>query len=304
MDPKTISLDDKYTATSGRVYLTGIQALVRLPISQHLRDVEAGLNTAGYISGYRGSPLSGYDTEIFKAKTILDPNNIFFDPGLNEELGATAVWGSQQAGIFGKPKFDGVHAIWYAKNPGLDRAGDALKHGNFNGSAKLGGVLAVVGDDHAAKSATMPNQGDFAFMSFGMPILYPSNVQEVIDFGLYGWAMSRFSGCWIGFKVLPQLMDASASVSIRSGAGEDRAARVQLPARRGEHPLAGRSVQPRGAVAGLQIAGGAGLCAGQQGRPGGLRPPTQRNNWQKIRHRHRRQVVPGRAAGAGRAGHR
>ena len=114
----------------------------------------------------------------------------------------------------GKPKFDGVHAIWYAKNPGLDRAGDALKHGNFNGSAQHGGVLAVGGDDHAAKSATMPNQGDFAFMSFGMPILYPSNVQEVIDFGLYGWAMSRFSGCWLGFKVLPQLMDASASVSI------------------------------------------------------------------------------------------
>jgi indolepyruvate ferredoxin oxidoreductase len=217
MELTKVSLDDKYTATSGRVYLTGIQALVRLPISQHLRDVAAGLNTAGYISGYRGSPLSGYDTEILKAKKILEPNNIFFDPGLNEELGATAVWGSQQAGIFGKPKFDGVHAIWYAKNPGLDRAGDALKHGNFNGSSKLGGVLAVVGDDHAAKSATMPNQGDFAFMSFGMPILYPSNVQEVIDFGLYGWAMSRFSGCWIGFKVLPQLMDASASVSIDPG---------------------------------------------------------------------------------------
>jgi indolepyruvate ferredoxin oxidoreductase len=214
---KPISLDDKYTALTGRVYLTGIQALVRLPISQHLRDQQAGLNTAGYISGYRGSPLSGYDTEIIKARKILEPNNIFFDPGLNEELGATAVWGSQQAGIFGKPKFDGVHSIWYAKNPGLDRAGDALKHGNFNGSAKHGGVLCVVGDDHAAKSATMPNQGDFAFMSFLMPVLYPANVQEVIDFGLYGWAMSRFSGCWLGFKVLPQLMDASASVSIDPG---------------------------------------------------------------------------------------
>ncbi len=214
MDPQTISLDDKYTALTGRVYLTGIQALVRLPISQHLRDVAAGHNTAGYISGYRGSPLSGYDSELLKNRKILEPNNIFFDPGLNEELGATAVWGSQQVGIFGKPKFDGVHAIWYGKNPGLDRSGDALKHGNFNGSAKLGGVLAVVGDDHAAKSATMPNQGEFAFMSSLMPVLYPSNVQEVIDFGLYGWAMSRFSGCWVGFKVLPQLMDASASVYI------------------------------------------------------------------------------------------
>jgi len=212
--PKSISLDDKYTALTGRVYLTGIQALVRLPISQHLRDQAAGLNTAGYVSGYRGSPLSGYDTELFKAKKILEPNNIFFDPGLNEELGATAVWGSQQAGMFGKPKFDGVHSIWYGKNPGLDRSGDALKHGNFNGTAKHGGVLCVVGDDHAAKSATMPNQGEFAFMSALMPVLYPSNVQEVIDFGLYGWAMSRFSGCWIGFKVLPPLMDASASVSI------------------------------------------------------------------------------------------
>jgi indolepyruvate ferredoxin oxidoreductase len=214
MDLTTISLDDKYTALSGRVYLTGIQALVRLPISQHMRDVAAGLNTAGYVSGYRGSPLSGYDSELIKARKILEPQNIFFDPGLNEELGATAVWGSQQAGIFGKPKFDGVHSIWYGKNPGLDRSGDALKHGNFNGSAKHGGVLCVVGDDHAAKSATMPNQGEFAFMSFLMPVLYPSNVQEVIDFGLYGWAMSRFSGCWLGFKVLPQLMDASASVSI------------------------------------------------------------------------------------------
>ncbi|HTJ62392.1 MAG TPA: indolepyruvate ferredoxin oxidoreductase family protein, partial [Alphaproteobacteria bacterium] len=214
MELTKVSLDDKYTARSGRVYLTGIQALVRLPISQHMRDVAAGLNTAGYISGYRGSPLSGYDSELIKAKKILEPQNIFFDPGLNEELGATAVWGSQQTGLFGKKKFDGVHSIWYAKNPGLDRAGDALKHGNFNGSSPLGGVLAVVGDDHAAKSATMPNPGDFAFMSFGMPILYPSNVQEVIDFGLFGWAMSRFSGCWIGFKVLPQLMDASASVSI------------------------------------------------------------------------------------------
>ena len=209
-----ITLDDKYTARDGRVYLTGIQALVRLPISQHLRDVAAGLNTAGYISGYRGSPLSGYDSELFKARKILEANHVFFDPGLNEELGATAVWGSQQVGIFGKPKYDGVHAIWYGKNPGLDRSGDALKHGNFNGSAKHGGVLCVVGDDHAAKSATMPNQGEFAFMSSLMPVLYPSNVQEVIDFGLHGWAMSRFSGCWLGFKVLPQLMDASASVSV------------------------------------------------------------------------------------------
>jgi indolepyruvate ferredoxin oxidoreductase len=214
MELTKVSLDDKYTATSGRVYLTGIQALVRLPISQHLSDVAQGLNTAGYVSGYRGSPLSGYDTELIKAKKILEPMNIFFDPGLNEELGATAVWGSQQANLFGKGKFDGVHSIWYAKNPGLDRAGDAMKHGNFNGSSPHGGVLAVVGDDHAAKSATMPNQGDFAFMSALMPVLYPSNVQEVIDFGLYGWAMSRFSGCWVGFKVLPQLMDASASVAI------------------------------------------------------------------------------------------
>ncbi len=214
MDGITVTLDDKYTAQSGRVYLTGIQALVRLPISQHLRDRAAGLDTAGYVSGYRGSPLSGYDSELIKARKHLEANRIQFDPGLNEELGATAVWGSQQVGIFGKPKCDGVHAIWYGKNPGLDRSGDALKHGNFNGSAKHGGVLAVVGDDHAAKSATMPNQGEFAFMSFLMPVLYPANVQEVIDFGLYGWAMSRFSGCWIGFKVLPQLMDASASVSV------------------------------------------------------------------------------------------
>jgi len=214
VDGLTITLDDKYTALDGRVYLTGIQALVRLPISQHQRDLAAGLNTAGLVSGYRGSPLSGYDQELWRARKHLERHNIRFEAGLNEELGATAVWGSQQVALFGKPKYDGVFGIWYGKNPGLDRSGDALKHGNFAGSARHGGVLAVVGDDHAAKSATMPNQGEFAFMSSLMPVVYPSNVQEVIDFGLWGWAMSRFSGCWIGFKVLPNLMDASASVSI------------------------------------------------------------------------------------------
>jgi indolepyruvate ferredoxin oxidoreductase len=214
VDGLVITLDDKYTAESGRVYLTGIQALVRLPISQHMRDLRAGLNTGGLVSGYRGSPLSGYDSELIKAAKHLQRYNVHFEPGLNEELGATAIWGSQQIGLFGKPKFDGVFGIWYGKNPGLDRSGDALKHGNFAGSSKYGGVLAVVGDDHAAKSATMPNQGDFAFMSNLMPVIYPSNVQEVIDFGLWGFAMSRFSGCWLGFKVLPNLMDASASVSV------------------------------------------------------------------------------------------
>jgi indolepyruvate ferredoxin oxidoreductase len=214
MSNRVVAIDDKYTATAGRVYLTGTQALVRLPISQHMRDAAAGLNTAGFISGYRGSPLGVYDQELWRAQRHLDGHNVVFQPGLNEEIAATAVFGSQQSSIFGKPKYDGVFGIWYGKNPGLDRAGDPIKHANSAGTAKHGGVLLVPGDDHAAKSSDLANQCEFALMNHAIPVLAPSDIQDVLDLGLYGWALSRFSGCWVGLKIEPNVTDRSASVAI------------------------------------------------------------------------------------------
>ena len=160
---RRVSLDDRYDATEGQVYLTGTQALVRLPMMQRQRDLAAGLNTAGYVSGYRGSPVGGYDQALWKAKRQLDAHHVRFVPGLNEDLAATAIWGTQQLGVFPGARYDGVFGIWYGKGPGVDRSGDALRHANQAGSAKSGGVLAVAGDDHGAKSSTMAAQTDFVF---------------------------------------------------------------------------------------------------------------------------------------------
>ncbi|MEE8270986.1 MAG: indolepyruvate ferredoxin oxidoreductase family protein, partial [Alphaproteobacteria bacterium] len=209
-----VTLDDKYTLDTGRVYLTGTQALVRLPIMQRRRDVAAGRNTAAFISGYRGSPLGGFDQALWRARSHLADHHIHFQPGVNEDLGATAVWGSQQVGLWPGTKYDGVFAIWYGKGPGVDRSGDVFKHGNFAGTAPLGGVLALAGDDHACKSSTVPHQSEHAFAAAMMPVLNPANVQEVLDLGIYGWAMSRFSGCWIGFKSIAETVDSSASVHV------------------------------------------------------------------------------------------
>src|SRR6201990_1596544 len=197
MSALPVTLDDKYVLERGRVYLTGTQALVRLPMMQRERDLAAGLNTGGFISGYRGSPLGGFDQALWKAKAHLAEHHIHFTPGVNEELAATAVWGSQQVGLFPGAKYDGVFAMWYGKGPGVDRSGDALKHGNAAGSAPHGGVLLLAGDDHACKSSTLPHQSEYAFMDASIPVLNPSGVQEMLDLGLYGWAMSRYSGCWI-----------------------------------------------------------------------------------------------------------
>jgi indolepyruvate ferredoxin oxidoreductase len=210
----SVSLDDKYVKEKGYVYLTGLQALVRAPLVQGRRDKAAGLNTAGYVTGYRGSPLSAYDRELLIAQKHLDTDGVTFEPGLNEDLAATALWGSQQVGLFGTPKYEGVFGLWYGKNPGLDRSGDAFKHANYAGSAKLGGVIAVVGDDHAAKSSTVCNQSEYTFMTHNMPVLSPSDVQDVHDFALYGWALSRYSGAWIGFKVEPNNMDRTQTVCV------------------------------------------------------------------------------------------
>jgi indolepyruvate ferredoxin oxidoreductase len=209
---KDVSLDDKYTATSGKIFLSGIQALVRLPMMQRLRDEAAGLNTAGFVSGYRGSPLGGLDENLWKAKGHLEANRVQFVPGVNEDLAATAVWGTQTVDLIGPAKYDGVFAMWYAKGPGVDRCGDVLKHMNHAGTAKHGGVLLVAGDDHGAYSSTLPHQSDHIFAACMIPVLYPSNVQEYLDLGVHGWAMSRFSGLAVAFKALADTVESSASV--------------------------------------------------------------------------------------------
>lgn len=209
-----VSLDDKYTCTSGRAYLTGIEALVRLPLLQSQRDTAAGLSTAGFISGYRGSPIGGFDNALWRADTFLKQHNIHFQPGVNEELAATALMGSQQVNLFPEAKYDGVFGMWYGKGPGLDRAMDAIKHANNTGVSQFGGVLAVVGDDHMAKSSTLAFQSEPMFIGASVPVLNPAGVQDVLDLGLVGWAMSRFSGCWVGMKVTPENMDAAISADM------------------------------------------------------------------------------------------
>ncbi|WP_068639372.1 indolepyruvate ferredoxin oxidoreductase family protein [Thauera butanivorans] len=208
------SLDDKYTATSGRVYLTGYQALVRLLMIQKARDEAAGLDTAGFVSGYRGSPLGGLDQTLWKARRHLEQHGIVFQPGINEDLAATAVWGSQQVQLSPGARHDGVFAMWYGKGPGVDRCGDVFRHANAAGSARFGGVLVVAGDDHAAKSSTLPHQTDHFFKSMMMPVLAPAGVQQYIDFGVHGYALSRYSGCWVAFKALADTVETSASVDI------------------------------------------------------------------------------------------
>ncbi len=209
-----ITLDDKYTAERGRVFMTGTQALVRLPLMQRRRDAAAGLNTAGFISGYRGSPLGGYDQQLWRARNLLDQNHIRFQPGVNEDLAATAVWGTQQVGLYGDAKYDGVFAIWYGKGPGVDRSGDAFKHANQAGTARHGGVLALAGDDHMAKSSTTAHQSEFAFIDAMIPVINPAGVQEFLDLGLHGWAMSRFAGLWVGFKCIGETVDSGATVYV------------------------------------------------------------------------------------------
>ena len=211
-----VSLNDKYTRQSGRVFMTGIQALVRLPMLQSQRDRLAGLNTGAYITGYRGSPLGALDIQFWQAQEFLAPHNIVFQPAINEDLAATALWGTQQAELDGQGKYDGVFGIWYGKGPGVDRSGDAFRHANLAGTSRYGGVLAAMGDDHACESSTTAHQSEFALVDAMMPILNPSNVQDILDFGLTGWALSRFSGCWIGLKCVHDTVEATASIELAS----------------------------------------------------------------------------------------
>ncbi|ALT79359.1 indolepyruvate ferredoxin oxidoreductase family protein [Paucibacter sp. KCTC 42545] len=212
---ETVTLDDKYALDSGRAFMSGVQALVRLPMLQRTRDAMVGLNTGGFISGYRGSPLGTYDQALQAAKKHLAKQNIVFQPGVNEELGATAVWGTQQLDLFPeKNKFDGVFGIWYGKGPGVDRCIDVFKHANMAGTAKHGGVIAVAGDDHIAKSSTAAHQSDHVFKAVGFPVFFPTSVQDILDMGLHAFAMSRFSGLWSGLKTIQEIVESSSSISV------------------------------------------------------------------------------------------
>ncbi|MFT4179845.1 MAG: indolepyruvate ferredoxin oxidoreductase family protein, partial [Thermomonas sp.] len=208
------TLDDKYRRTQGRIYLSGVQALVRLPIVQRLRDERAGLNTAGFISGYRGSPLGGFDLELWRGRKYLEGANVKFQPGLNEDLGATMVWGTQQINLFPGAKHDGVFAMWYGKGPGVDRCGDVFKHANAAGTSQHGGVLALAADDHACRSSTLPHGSEDEFVSAMMPVLNPAGVQDILDMGVLGFAMSRYTGRWVGFKTIAETVESSASVEV------------------------------------------------------------------------------------------
>jgi indolepyruvate ferredoxin oxidoreductase len=207
-----VTLDDKYDLTKSRIFATGYQALIRLCLMQKERDRRAGLNTAGFITGYRGSPLGGLDQQFMRAAKLLVPNDIRFHPGLNEDLAATSIWGSQQAELRGEGKYDGVFAMWYGKGPGVDRTGDVFRHANFAGTSKHGGVLALMGDDHTAESSTTAHQSEFHFLDVMIPILNPAGVQEFLDYGLYGWAMSRYCGTWVALKCMHETVESTAII--------------------------------------------------------------------------------------------
>ncbi|MBL8312298.1 MAG: indolepyruvate ferredoxin oxidoreductase family protein, partial [Rubrivivax sp.] len=222
---ETATLDDKYSLEQGRAFMSGVQALVRLPMLQRQRDALAGLNTAGFVSGYRGSPLGGYDQALWAAKKHLQAHHVVFQPGVNEELAATAVWGTQQLDLYPESKkHDGVFGIWYGKGPGVDRCLDVFKHGNMAGTARHGGVIAVAGDDHIAKSSTAPHQSDHVFKACGFPTFFPSSVQDILDMGLHAFAMSRYAGVWTGMKTIQEVVESAASVTV-----DPRRVQIVLP---------------------------------------------------------------------------
>jgi indolepyruvate ferredoxin oxidoreductase len=299
MSPKP-SLDDKYTLDRGRVFISGTQALVRLPLVQLERDRAAGIDTACYITGYRGSPLAGLDQQLSAAKKFYATKPIVFQPAVNEDLAATAAWGSQQAGLHGPAKHAGVFAMWYGKGPGVDRSGDALRHGNLAGSAALGGVLLLAGDDHTCESSTTCHQSEFAFVDAMIPVLNPAGVQELVDFGIYGWALSRYSGCWVALKCVKDTVEATASVEIDPARVD-----IRVPPDH-ERPAKGLGIRwpdsPAGAgdaPAHAQACCGARFLPQQRNRPRGDRfaggPAWNRNDG---------KVVSGRSPGTRHAGAR
>jgi indolepyruvate ferredoxin oxidoreductase len=207
-----VTLDDKYDLGKSRIFVTGFQAIVRLCLMQKELDRRAGLNTAGYVTGYRGSPLGTLDLQFMRAQRVLDKYDVRFQPGLNEDIAATALWGTQQAELRGEGKFDGVFGLWYGKGPGVDRTGDVFRHANFAGTSRHGGVLALMGDDHTAESSTTAHQSEYHFIDVMIPILNPAGVQEILDYGLYGWAMSRFCGSWVALKSMHETVESTAVI--------------------------------------------------------------------------------------------
>ncbi|AXS41889.1 indolepyruvate ferredoxin oxidoreductase family protein [Breoghania sp. L-A4] len=212
MPLKPVRLDDKFDLATDRVFVSGTQALVRLTLMQKARDQAAGLNTGGYVTGYRGSPLGGLDQQFARARGVLEPADIHFQPAINEDLAATALWGTQQVAMRGEGRVDGVFGIWYGKGPGVDRSGDAFRHANLAGTSPHGGVLALMGDDHTCESSTTAHQSEFAFVDAMMPVLNPAGVQEMLDFGLHGWALSRYAGIWAGLKCVKDNVESTASI--------------------------------------------------------------------------------------------
>src|SRR3974390_199124 len=208
------SLEDRWTRERGRVYLSGTQALVRLLMLQRTRALAQGVNTAGFLTGYRGSPLGGVDMTATRARAHLERHHVRFQPGVNEDLAATACWGTQQVNMFAGAKYHGVFAMWYGKGPGVDRCGDVFKHANGAGTSPLGGVIVACGDDHGAKSSTLPHQSDPLLKACMIPVLYPASVQEYLDMGLHAYAMSRYAGVWVGFKCVTEVVEAASSVMI------------------------------------------------------------------------------------------
>ena len=209
-----VTLADKYDLAKSRIFITGSQAIVRLLLMQKERDRRAGLNTAGFISGYRGSPVGGLDQQFIHAAKELRASDIVFQPGLNEDVAATAIWGTQQAEMRGEGKYDGVFAVWYGKGPGVDRSGDVFRHANLAGTSKHGGALVLMGDDHASESSTSGHQSEFHLAAVGMPILQPAGVQELIDYGLFGFALSRYAGVWVGVKCVKDNIESTAVVDL------------------------------------------------------------------------------------------
>ena len=231
------TLEDRYDLGKNRVLMTGTQAIVRLLLMQKELDRRAGLNTAGFVTGYRGSPLGGVDAQMLRAKRHLDEAGITFMPGLNEDLAATAIWGAQQAEMRGEGRYDGVFSLWYGKGPGVDRSGDALRHVNHAGTSRYGGVLALMGDDHLAESSTIAHQSEYHFIDVMMPVLSPAGVEEILDYGLYGIALSRYSGLWVGLKCVKDTVEFDGLDRRLPGARADPdSARFRDAARRPQHP--------------------------------------------------------------------
>ena len=212
---KPVHIDDKFDLTKDQVFITGTQAVVRLTLMQKERDRRAGLNTGGYVSGYRGSPIGGLDLAMWKEQTRLKQNDIVFEPGLNEDLAATAIWGTQQAEMRGEGRFDGVFGVWYGKGPGVDRSGDVFRHANLDGTSKNGGVLLLMGDDHTAESSTTAHQSEFHLLDLKIPILSPAGVQEILDFGVAGYGLSRYAGVWVGMKCVKDTIESTAVIDGR-----------------------------------------------------------------------------------------